>query len=52
VDEAGDRFWEVVRPQAKLVYDMDDTRAAAHGVYYTASQPWLAVPQLSLAVSA
>jgi hypothetical protein len=34
-----DRFWEVVRPQAKLVYDMDDTRTAPHGVYYTPDNP-------------
>jgi hypothetical protein len=38
-EKGEDRFWEVVRPQAKLVYDMDDTRTAAHGVYYTASSP-------------
>ena len=38
-ERGDDRFWEVVRPQAKLVYDMDDTRTAAHGVYYTTSRP-------------
>ncbi len=34
-----DRFWEVVRHQAKLVYDMDDTRTDAFGVYYTLAKP-------------
>jgi hypothetical protein len=29
----------VVRLQAKLVYDMDDTRTAPHGVYYTPDNP-------------
>jgi hypothetical protein len=38
-EKGEDRFWEVVRPQAKLVYDMDDSRTAPHGVYYTPSNP-------------
>lgn len=38
-EKGEDRFWEVVRSQAKLVYDMDDTRTSAHGVYYTPSNP-------------
>ena len=38
-EKGEDRFWEVVRPQAKLVYDMDDTRTATHGDYYTPSNP-------------
>lgn len=38
-EKGEDRFWEVVRPQAKLVYDMDDTRMASHGAYYTPSRP-------------
>jgi hypothetical protein len=32
-------FWEVVRHQARLVYDMDDTRKDAFGVYYTLTKP-------------
>jgi hypothetical protein len=38
-EKGEDRFWEVVRSQAKLVYDVDDTRTSAHGVYYTPSNP-------------
>lgn len=38
-EKGEDRFWEVVRPQAKLVYDMDDIRTAPHGIYYTPSNP-------------
>jgi hypothetical protein len=38
-EKGEDRFWEVVRSQAKLVYDVDDTRTSAHGVYYTPSSP-------------
>ena len=38
-EKGEDRFWEVVRPQGKVVYDMDDTRTAAHGSYYTPSNP-------------
>lgn len=34
-----DRYWEFVRPKAKLVYDMDDTRQNRYGVYYTPTQP-------------
>ena len=41
-----DRFWEYVRGQARLVYDMDDTRTASYGVYYTPTNP------LTLAVRA
>ena len=38
-EKGEDRFWAVVRPHAKLVYDMDDIRTAPHGVYYTPSNP-------------
>lgn len=34
-----DRFWESVWPKVKLVYDIDDTRSAPFGVYYTANKP-------------
>jgi hypothetical protein len=34
-----DRFWETVRPNVKLVYDVDDTRTASYGVYYTPERP-------------
>lgn len=34
-----DRYWEFVRPKAKLIYDMDDTRQNRYGVYYTPAQP-------------
>jgi len=34
-----DRFWESVREKARLVYDVDDTREAPYGRYYTAEKP-------------
>ena len=34
-----ERFWETVSPKVKLVYDMDDTRFAAYGIYYTPAKP-------------
>jgi hypothetical protein len=34
-----DRFWETIRSKVKLVYDVDDTRDAPYGVYYTPKKP-------------
>jgi len=34
-----DRFWETIAPKVKLVYDIDDTRHTAYGVYYTPEKP-------------
>ncbi|NLF70488.1 MAG: hypothetical protein GX575_15760 [Candidatus Anammoximicrobium sp.] len=38
-EKGEDRFWEAVRPQAKLAYDMDDVRVASHRVYSAPSHP-------------
>jgi len=34
-----DRYWETIRSRVKLVYDRDDTRSAAFGVFYTPAKP-------------
>ncbi len=34
-----ERYWEFVRGKARLIYDVDDTRLADYGVYYTPSNP-------------
>jgi hypothetical protein len=38
-DSSDDRYWELVRSKARLVYDMDDTRQHSFGRYYTPDKP-------------
>ena len=38
-EQGEDRYWETVRPRAKVVYDRDDTRTTSYGVYYTQEKP-------------
>jgi len=34
-----DRYWDVVRPQARLVMDLDDLRKAQYGMWYSDRMP-------------
>lgn len=38
-ERAEDRYWSVVWPAVHLVRDLDDTRQAGYGVYYTQKKP-------------
>jgi hypothetical protein len=38
-DSADDRYWELVRPKARLVHDIDDTSEHSYGRYYTPDKP-------------
>ncbi len=38
-EKGEDRFLNLIWPKTKLVIDVDDTRAAAYGVYYTQTKP-------------
>jgi hypothetical protein len=38
-DSAEDRYWELVRSKARLIYDKGDTREHAFGRYYTPEKP-------------